>query len=577
MSMKLLSDKKGNKSSGSHRLTQAVMLALVLILLNIISSYFFFRIDLTGDKRYTLTEPTKNLLKGVKDIISVKVLLDGEFPAGFKRLQQSAKEMLDDFRSVNPNITYDFQDPNAGTPEQINDMRAKFKELGIIPTNLRIQQDNKTEEKIIFPYAIVNYGARKYIVNLLESNVAGTSPEVVLNNSVGLLEYKFANAIQKLLKREKQNILFTAGHGELQQLETTDLESTLRESYNTGRVNLDTIVQIKNAIDLLIVARPRTEFDEKTKFKIDQYVMNGGKVLWLIDKLAVSLDSLRRPGNAYVPYDYSLNLDDMLFKYGVRIQNNLILDMECSKIPLQTGMIGNTPQYDQFPWYYFPAVMPKSNNPIVKSLDRVNLYFPSTIDTIQTKTPVKKEILLASSKYSRLQPNTSRLNFEVLRYDPEPERFNKPYQPMAVLLEGKFPSLFENRVSPEMEAGLKELGMKFEAVSKETRMIVVSDGDIARNSFNPATGEMRPLGFNQYERRVYANKNFLINCVDYLIEGRGIIEARAREVKLRLLDTVKVRDEKGFWQLINVLLPVVLLVLAGMSYFWFRKKRYASN
>jgi len=484
---------------------------------------------------------------------------------------------LDDFRSVNPNITYDFQDPNAGTPEQINDMRAKFKELGIIPTNLRIQQDNKTEEKIIFPYAIVNYGTRKYIVNLLESNVAGTSPEVVLNNSVGLLEYKFANAIQKLLKREKQNILFTAGHGELQQLETTDLESTLRESYNTGRVNLDTIVQIKNAIDLLIVARPRTEFDEKTKFKIDQYVMNGGKVLWLIDKLAVSLDSLRRPGNAYVPYDYSLNLDDMLFKYGVRIQNNLILDMECSKIPLQTGMIGNTPQYDQFPWYYFPAVMPKSNNPIVKSLDRVNLYFPSTIDTIQTKTPVKKEILLASSKYSRLQPNTSRLNFEVLRYDPEPERFNKPYQPMAVLLEGKFPSLFENRVSPEMEAGLKELGMKFEAVSKETRMIVVSDGDIARNSFNPATGEMRPLGFNQYERRVYANKNFLINCVDYLIEGRGIIEARAREVKLRLLDTVKVRDEKGFWQLINVLLPVVLLVLAGMSYFWFRKKRYASN
>ena len=575
--MKLLSDKKGNKSSASHRLTQAVMLALVLILLNIISSYFFFRIDLTGDKRYTLTEPTKNLLKGVKDIISVKVLLDGEFPAGFKRLQQSAKEMLDDFRSVNPNITYDFQDPNAGTPEQINDMRAKFKELGIIPTNLRIQQDNKTEEKIIFPYAIVNYGTRKYIVNLLESNVAGTSPEVVLNNSVGLLEYKFANAIQKLLKREKQNILFTAGHGELQQLETTDLESTLRESYNTGRVNLDTIVQIKNVIDLLIVARPRTEFDEKTKFKIDQYIMNGGKVLWLIDKLAVSLDSLRRPGNAYVPYDYSLNLDDMLFKYGVRVQNNLILDMECSKIPLQTGMIGNTPQYDQFPWYYFPAVMPKSNNPIVKSLDRVNLYFPSTIDTIQTKTPVRKEILLASSKYSRLQPNTSRLNFEVLRYDPEPERFNKPYQPMAVLLEGKFPSLFENRVSPEMEAGLKELGMKFEAVSKETRMIVVSDGDIARNSFNPTTGEMRPLGFNQYERRVYANKNFLINCVDYLIEGRGIIEARAREVKLRLLDTVKVRDEKGFWQLINVLLPVVLLVLAGVGYFWFRKKRYASN
>lgn len=575
--MNLLKGDKVNKSTASVRLTQALILGLVLILLNIVSSYFFFRIDLTGDKRYTLTKPTRELLKGVKDVISVKVLLDGEFPAGFKRLQQSAKEMLDDFRSVNPNIHYDFQDPNAGTPEQINDMRAKLKELGVIPTNLRIQQNDKTEEKIIFPYAIVNYGTRKYIVNLLESNTPGTSPEVVLNNSVGLLEYKFANAIQKLLKREKQNILFTAGHGELQQLETTDLESTLRESYNTGRVNLDTIVQIKNVIDLLIVARPRTEFDEKTKFKIDQYVMHGGKVLWLVDKLAVSLDSLRRPGNAYVPYDYTLNLDDMLFKYGARIQNNMVLDMECSKIPLQTGMLGNTPQYDEFPWYYFPAVLPKSNHPVVKSLDRVNLYFPSTIDTIQTKTPVRKEILLASSKYSRLQPNTTRLNFEVLRYDAEPERFNKPYQPMAVLLEGKFPSLYENRVTPEMESGLKELGMKFEPVSKDTRMIVVSDGDIARNTFNPTTGEMRPLGYNQYERRIYGNKNFLINCVDYLVEGRGIIEARGREVKLRLLDNVKVRDEKSFWQLVNVLVPVILLVVAGIGYTWLRKRRYASN
>lgn len=568
---------KEQNTNASQRWMQALILAVILVLANIIANFFFFRIDLTGDKRYTLTDPTKELVRSVKDVISIKVMLDGEFPAGFKRLQQSTKEMLDDFRALNPNISYEFNDPNAGTPEQINALRAKLKDLGVIPTNLRIQQDDKTEEKIIYPYAIVNYGTRKFIVNLLESNVPGTSPEVVLNNSVGLLEYKLANAIQKLMKKEKQNILFTAGHGELMPYETADLESSLRESYNTGRIDLDTIVQIKNVIDLLIVARPRTAFDEKSKFKIDQYVMNGGKVLWLIDRLAVSLDSLRRAGNAYVPYDYNLNLEDMLFKYGARIQPNLVLDMECSKIPLQTGMVGKTPQYDQFPWYYYPLVAPKSNNPIVKSLDRVNLYFPSSIDTIQTKTHVHKEILLSSSKYSRIQPNTSRINFEILRYDADPARFNKPYIPLAVLLEGQFPSLYENRVPEEMNQGLEKLGMKFEAKSKETRQIVVADGDIARNAYNPSTGEMRPLGFNVYEQRIFANKNFLVNCIEYLIQGRGIIEARAREVKLRLLDNIKVKEEKSFWQVLNILLPVFLLAIFGFGYSWYRKRKYASK
>ncbi len=340
---------------------------------------------------------------------------------------------------------------------------------------------------------------------------------------------------------------------------------------------MDTIVQIKNVIDLLIVARPRLAFDEKTKFKIDQYIMNGGKVLWLIDRLAVSLDSLRRPGNAYVPYDYNLNLEDQLFKYGARIQPNLVLDMECSKIPLQTGMVGKTPQYDDFPWFYYPLITPKSNHPVVKSLDRVNLYFPSSIDTIQTKTKVHKEILLSSSKYSRLQPNTSRLNFEILRYDAEPERFNKPFQPVAVLLEGTFPSLYENRVSSEMEQGLTSLGLKYVPVSKETRQIVVSDGDIARNAYNPTTGEMRPLGFNVYERRIFANKNFLVNSIEYLIEGRGIIEARAREVKLRLLDNIKVKEEKTYWQVVNTLVPILLLAAFGLLYIWYRKRRFASN
>ncbi|HMG14815.1 MAG TPA: gliding motility-associated ABC transporter substrate-binding protein GldG, partial [Saprospiraceae bacterium] len=554
------------KTTASQRILQAVLLAGFLILLNILSSYFFFRLDLTGDKRYTLTKPTKTLLKNVKDIISIKVLLKGEFPAGFKRLQQSTKEMLDDLRSVNPNIVYEFQDPNEGTAEQINDLRDKLKKVGVIPTNLRIKEDNKTEEKIIYPYAILNFGTRKYIVNLLESNVPGTSPEVVLNNSVGLLEYKFANAIQKLLQKERKNIIFLAGHGELEQFETVDLENSLRESYNTGRVMLDTVVSIPDKISLLIIARPRGKFDDKTKFKIDQYVMNGGHILWLIDRLAVSLDSLRRPGATYVPYDYDLNLEDLLYKYGVRIQPDLVLDLECSKISLQTGVVGKTPEYNLFPWFYYPLVTPNSNHPIVKSLDRVNFYFPSSIDTIKTKTNIKKTILLASSKYSRKQDSPVRLNFEILRYDPQPDKFNHPYFPLAVLLEGQFPSLFENRVSKELEDGLKTIGQSFKPVSKSTRQIVVSDGDLARNGFNQSTGEVRPLGYNVFERRIFANKNFLTNCIEYLIEGEGVIEARSREVKLRLLDTYKIKDEKTFWQVLNIVLPVLILGIFGFGY-----------
>lgn len=569
--------KTTGKSTASQRFIQAVLLLVFLIILNIISSYFFFRLDLTGDKRYTLTKPTKGVLSQVKDVISIKVLLKGEFPAGFKRLQQSTKEMLDDLRSVNENINYEFVDPNEGTTEQVNDLREKLKKDGVIPTNLRIKEDDRTEEKIIYPYAILNFGIRKYIVNLLESNVPGTSPEVVLNNSVGLLEYKFANAIQKLLEKERKNILFLAGHGELQQYETYDLENALRESYNTGRASLDTVVSIPKKIDLLIIARPRTSFDDKTKFKIDQYVMNGGHILWLIDRLAVSLDSLRRPGGTYVPYDYDLNLEDQLYKYGVRIQPDLVLDLECAKISLQTGMVGKTPEYSKFPWYYYPLPAPKSEHPIVKSLDRVNFYFPSSIDTIKTKNNVKKTVLLSSSRYSRKQDSPVRLSFEILRYDPQPEKFNKSFFPFAVLLEGQFTSLFDNRVSQEMSDGLEKIGQPFKAISNPTSQIVVSDGDIARNGYNPLTGETRPLGYNAFEGRIFANKTFITNCIEYLIEGEGVIEARSREVKLRLLDMVKVKKEKTFWQALNILLPVLILAGFGFFFNWYRKRKYAGR
>jgi gliding-associated putative ABC transporter substrate-binding component GldG len=337
------------------------------------------------------------------------------------------------------------------------------------------------------------------------------------------------------------------------------------------------VVQIRpEECALLVVAKPQTAFSERDKFKIDQYVMQGGRVLWLIDRLNASLDSMKLTSR-FVPTDYPLNIEDLLFKYGVRIQPDLVLDMECSKIKLVVGQVGNSPQFDLFPWYYHPAVLPNGKHPIVKNLDRVDLHFCSSIDTIRTKTPVKKTVLLASSKYSRLQFSPISLNFDILKYEPDPTKFNKGIQPVCVLLEGIFPSGFENRVSEEMQDGLKKMGMEYRVVSEPTRMLVVSDGDVAANYVRDAAQKQwLPLGYNHMDNATYANKELMLNAVEYLIDPTGVIEARTKEVKLRLLDTVRAKQQSTAWRALNLGAPLVLLGLFGWFFNWRRKKRYAN-
>jgi len=552
-----------------------VLITIILIFINILGNYFFGRIDLSQEKKFTLTSATKKLLSNQKDIVYVKVLLEGEFPAGFKRLQKSTKEMLDDFRNNCPYIEYMFEDPNSGTTNDINARRKEMAKDGIVPVNLRVKDNNETTEKMIYPYAVFNFADRKVVVNLLENEIPGVSPDVVLNNSIGLLEYKFANAIEKLKSTKRANILFTEGQGELLPIQTQDLEKTLSQFYETGRLNLDSIVQIKKEVDILVIAKPTQPFDDKKKFKIDQYIMNGGKVIWLIDRMNAELDSMQNKLGDLVPYDYPLNIEDMLFKYGVRIQPNLVLDMECAKIPLRVGTMGNASQFDLFPWYYYPLVSPYSSHPVVKNLDRIFLQFPSSIDTIRTKSDVKKTVLLASSKYSRAQFTPATINFEILRYDADKTKFNKPYQPLAVLLEGNFASSFENRVSSEMQNSLASIGLPYKEFSSDTKMIVVADGDIARNLVGK-DGVPKPLGLSRFENRVYSsNKDFLLNSIEYMLDNNGIIDARTREVKLRMLDVVKAKNEETKWQLINIVTPLILLALFAFYYLWRRKKKYA--
>jgi gliding-associated putative ABC transporter substrate-binding component GldG len=563
-------------------LTQLALFVGILLFLNILANAriggkpMYTALDMTEEKRYTLTEPTKELLRELEDVVYIKILLQGEFPAGFKRLQASTQDLLDDFRSVSGLVEYEFENPNEGTRADINARRKTLAEQGITPVNLRVKDVEGTAEKVIYPYAIVYYGNSSFPVNLLENEVPGVPPQVTLNNSISLLEYKFANTIQKLMTSRKPNLLFTEGHGELTSVELADLTQALSPYFNMGRMDLDSVNFISQEVSVLVVPKPTQPFTENDKFKVDQYVMNGGKVVWLVDQLRVSLDSLRGRSK-YFPNEYQLNLDDLLFRYGIRIQPNLVLDMQSSKIPLATGMVGNAPQFDLFKYPYHPIVLPRSDHPVVKGLGPVNLKYPSSIDlNVMTKTELTKTPILQTSPNSRVQYIPVELNFEFLRYDLQPEKFDEGSQTVGLLLEGTFPSLYTNRLTEDKKAVMESLGQTFKPESSPTKMAVVSDGDVLRNGLGRGEQAYRPLGYNEFDKYLYANKDFMVNLIEYMMDDNGVIEARGKEVKLRMLDTVRAQQEQGRWQLLNIALPLVFLLLFGLGYNILRRRKYAN-
>ena len=557
-----------------------IIISAILIVINIIAGYVHSYIDLTEEKRFTLAESTTNLLYEVEDRIIIKVLLEGKFPASFKRLQQATREMVGEFRDENSDIDYVFEDPTDGDMDNVNNRIRSLAELGVVGRSLTYFEGKEKVQKLVFPYALVQYGDREVIVNLLETASGPEDEESMLNKSVSLLEYKLANAIQKITARNQGNIVFTSGQGELEPKYRTSLKNELSRFYNIGDLPLDSITSIGQEADLVIVARPTTEFSLKNQFKLDQYVMNGGKIIWLIDKMDAHLDSIQKY-KFYVPKEYPLGLDDMWFKYGARIQPNFVLDLQSTAIPQVIGQSGGRPQTQLFPWFYHPLVAPASSHPIVKNLDRVNMYWPSTIDTIQTKTHVQKTVLLASSQYSRYQMNPVRLNFEILKVEPDPSKFNKGRQPVALMLEGQFPSLFENRVDESFKKTLESINQPFRAVSVPTKQLIVSDSDFAANWFNERTQESYPMGYNPYlpqgQNIFQGNQDFMINTIEYMISEGGVLEARNREVKLRLLNGPKVREEQTIWQLINIGLPLLFIILFGLVYNYLRRRKYSKN
>ena len=555
---------------------QTLILLGILVLINVISRSVYTFIDLTEDKRFTLTDSTQKLLEEVDDIIYIDVLLSGDLPSGFKRLQNRTEEIIKQMRSVNPNIEYKFSEINKGTPEEINDIRLNLAKDNIYPFNLLVMEEDQRVEKLIYPFALLQLGNRKIPIRLLEARSKGEGEEQALNKSANNLEYKFASAIEKLFKKSAPLVLFTTGNGELLESQTATLEQGLRNTMNTGRINLDSIYRIDSSVDILVVARPTEPLKEKHKFIIDQYVMNGGKVIWFIEPLFANLDSINMK-DVYVPRVYEHGLDDMFFKYGVRFKNDLVLSVdENSNIPQVIGRGGGQAQQELFPWVYHPLLQSSGKHPIVNNIDRVYSTFPSSIDLLE-RPGLEQTVLLTSSKYSRYQLYPMRLSFEIVKIKQEPDAYNKSFLPVAVMVEGEFESFYKNRVTQEMENGLARLNASFVDKSSRTSQVFVADSDVIKNLYNPRTEQISPLGFNKWDGMEYkGNAEFLANLIDYMTDEYGLIEARTKNLQLRLLDQVKIKKEKTKWQMINILLPIVFVLLLGLLFNYLRKKKYTT-
>ena len=554
-----------------------LFLLIALLGINYLASVEHTRVDLTQEKRYTLSPATKKLLKGLHDKVSITVLLTGDMPAGFKKLSNSTREMLNEFKELaGSNIQFKFEKPGEGLSDTDKEkVQLRLDSLGLKPTNIKVQAKagEAQEERLVYPGALVKYKDREVGVDLLQGQDM-TGGMQSLNNAEALLEYKMARTIQKITADTVPAIGYLLGNGELFNANVKDLiDGTLRQEYRFGFLPIDSVPVIPKVFDAIVIEKPTIPFNDKQKLKIDQYIMQGGKVIWLIDRLYAEMDSLMRSHSDFVAFDRNLNLDDLLFKYGVRINGDLVQDLQCAKIPLVVGNYGNQPQMQLVPWPYFPTLSSYSGHPIAKNLDNVLSLFPNSIDTI--KNNIKKTVLLATSESSRIISTPAIVTLNSVKTEDDLKTFNKSFIPVAVLLEGRFTSLYTNRLSTgslDTLAGMYKQPFRA-ATENESKMIVVSDADIVANVVTQQQGPL-PMGFDQFSNYQYANKDFFLNCIQYLTDPSGILETRGKDFTLRLLDTKKTEEERTQWQLMNIAVPIVLVLLFGIIYQALRKRKY---
>ncbi|WP_281296922.1 gliding motility-associated ABC transporter substrate-binding protein GldG [Flavobacterium limnophilum] len=558
-------------TSKKNNIQSLLILIAILLVLNVISGYFFHRFDLTKDKRYTLSPTSLNIIKQVQNPLSVKIYLQGDLPAEFKRLQSETRDLFEEFQAYNKNIIFEFVDPLENEEESMDNIKELYLK-GLTPINITVDDKGKQSQEMVFPWAIAVYNNKEVNIPLLK-NIMGASTTEKVVGSVQHLEYSIADAINKITKEKQKKVAVIKGNGELPDVFIAKFLMQVRESYHIGPFTLDSVaknptgsLEALQKYDLAIIAKPTETFTDAEKQVLDQFIVNGGKTLWLIDQVNMEMDSLYNDSGATLAFPRDLNLNDMFFKYGFRITPDLVKDESGSSIKLATGEQGSATQYQEFNWKFAPQVYPSSKHPIVKNLGGIKFDFANPIDTL--KNGIKKTVLLQSSQYSKKIGSPVEVNLNIVEEETSPNHYLKTgYIPLSVLLEGSFHSMFENRVLPFDQQSFQSLG-------KANKMIVISDGDLIKNQLDKNFQPVE-LGYDQRSGNLYDNKDFLMNCVNYLLDDNGLINIRSKDLDIPLLDRNKVSENYTATQILTIGFPILVLLFFGLIFTFLRKKKYS--
>jgi ABC-2 type transport system permease protein len=564
------------KKSRSKSISSLLIAIFILFLVLYISNFLHYRFDLTAEKRYSLSNETKRVLKEMKDVVYIKVYLDGDLPIGFKKMKSRIRELLDEFKIyAGDNVEYEFINPlKSDDPKERDRLLLDLSNKGLHITNIMDRdREGGTSEKKIVPGAIITFKKAGMPINLLKNN-ASLSAEQNLNNSIQSLEYELIHII-KSISEPPRKIAFIEGHGELDQYQVDDITTELLNYYNVERLKLEGFANRLDGFDAVIVAKPSSPFTEADKFALDQYLMKGGKLLFFLDEVKASLDSM--VNGSTVAMINQFNLDDQLFRYGIRMNPVLLQDVVSATIPINTAPDGSEARFYPAPWLYYPLLQPSQSNAASRYIQLVKSEFPATIDTLNTSgAPIVKTVLLSSSRYARKVSAPVMISLEEIKRKPDPADFNLSDVPVGVLLEGRFKSVFQNRILTEMGINGK---YTFLPEGINARLFIVADGDIIRNEvLYSAQGTMKlPLGFDRFSKTTFGNKDFIVNLVNYMTDESGLIKLRSKEFRLRLLDKPEIRTSRLKWQLINTLIPLFLVIICGFMLNYFRQRKFASK
>ena len=560
------------KTSIKKDIVSIAVLAAGLILLNVLGNYFYKRFDLTQDKRFTLSAEAQEIVDYVDSPIIVDVFLKGNFPPEFRRLQSETEQLLEEFSAYNSNIKFDFINPTEKGNEAF---QSQFEKFGLTPAQISVTESGKQSTELVYPWALAHHDGKTVKIPLLKNQLGATSEERV-NSSLQNLQYAFADGFKKLATQKSKKIAVLKGNGEYDDRYIADFFATLREYYFIAPFTLDSVatnpektLDALNGFDLIVAAQPTEPFSDAEKYVLDQFIMNGGKSLWLMDATQMQMDTIS--GNMFA-FGKDLNLNDFFFKYGIRINPNLVKDVYSAPIVLASGDEREA-QYNRYPWFFSPLSSSANNHPIVSNIEAVKFDYASAIDTLPNN--IKKTVLLSTSPISKVVGLPFPIDFDVeipknlqvVNEGPDPNEYNAGEIPLAVLLEGKFTSVYKNRVKPISLNGVKNIDD-----GKVSKMVVISDGDIIKNQLQGS----RPLelGFDKMTNQFYGNKEFLLNTVNYLLDDSGLINIRTRQIAVPFLDPQKTVEQRTKWQVLNLLLPLGLLTLFGIGFVVYRKRRY---